>query len=312
MNKNGIRTLDYNRRMFKKNLDIIASLMDILWKAIDLPLRMRNAIKRQLLGANLFSKEQNLSDSQVTFYEAAVKKIVSNENQLMKFRRVYDYREILEHVDFKTGKAYLAHAIAVNPKLLATIESFKKNDSMGRPRMFNYDDIGKISPTTLRYIAVAADLQKHFGAQAFERIAEVGGGYGGQASILSTLGYFKSYYIFDLPQVRDLIEKYLRQLEVSGVTFPDLNANFDQSYDLFISNYAFSELPRELQMKYLDKLILKSKRGYMLMNSGLTNSTGRSSGKISLSELREHIPNLVVSEEIPHTSPDNYLVTWKP
>jgi hypothetical protein len=50
----------------------------------------------------------------------------------------------------------------------------------------------------------------------------------------------------------------------------------------------------------------------MLMNSGFGNSTGRSDGKISVEELRKYIPNLVVSEEFPKTSPDNYLVTWKP
>ena len=39
--------------------------------------------------------------------------------------------------------------------------------------------------------------------------------------------------------------------------------------DLLINNYAFSELPKNLQIKYLEEVISKSTHGYMTMNSGL-------------------------------------------
>jgi hypothetical protein len=42
----------------------------------------------------------------------------------------------------------------------------------------------------------------------------------------------------------------------------------DVIYDLVISNYAFSELPSELQTRYIEKIILKAKRGYLTINSG--------------------------------------------
>ena len=44
---------------------------------------------------------------------------------------------------------------------------------------------------------------------------------------------------------------------------------FDSSlkYDLFLSNYAFSELPRNLQIEAANKIISKSNYGYMIVNN---------------------------------------------
>jgi hypothetical protein len=121
---------------------------------------------------------------------------------------------------------------------------------------------------------------------------------------------FNEYFVYDLPNVQYLIKQYLAVTHTENVDYGDLNVQNRDSYDLVISNYAFSELPRQLQLEYLEKVILKSRNGYMLMNSGIKNETGRSEGKLTLDELKELIPNLVVSDEIPLTSPDNYLITW--
>jgi putative sugar O-methyltransferase len=290
----------------------ISILMDLFWKFIDFPLRVRNALRRRIAGMKLFTIDNNVSDSQVTFYEVSVHQIVAHPRRLKRFRRIYDYREILEHVDYKLGKTYLRLAISMNARLIHDINLFKKNDNFGKPRTFRYENLGKISPTTLRYIAVAADIQRIFGEQPLPKIVEVGGGYGGQASVLKKLNYFENYYIYDLPIVQKLIQAYLSKNDVSNVHFPRIEDATNQEYDLFISNYAFSELPRQLQLIYLEKVITKSKRGYMLMNSGRENATGRSDGKISIEELRKFLPHLIVSEEVPLTSPDNYLITWKP
>lgn len=298
--------------MFKGYSEVASFLKDLVWKIVDLPLRIRNALRRRYSGKRLFSSEKGLSDSQVTFYEAAVNEILNSRAKLQRFRRIYDYREILEHVDFKLGKLYLKQITSMSPDITRNLELFKTNDSLGRPRTFKYGALGNISPTTLRYMAVAADIQRIFGSQQMNNIVEVGGGYGGQAAVLHKLNYFESYYIYDLPIVQKLIDSFLSNIGVSHVHLPHIDDNTEKKYDLIISNYAFSELPRELQLRYLQNVISKSSRGYMLMNSGKDNVTGRSDGKISLEELKHHIPNLVVSEEVPLTSPDNYLITWKP
>jgi hypothetical protein len=82
-------------------------------------------------------------------------------------------------------------------------------------------------------------------------------------------------------------------------------------WDLAISNYAFSELKRELQIEYLEKVLTKCNSGYMIMNSGRTNETGRSKGKLSINEIREYLPDSKVKEEIPLTGPDNYVLYWQ-
>jgi hypothetical protein len=49
----------------------------------------------------------------------------------------------------------------------------------------------------------------------------------------------------------------------------------------------------------------------MIMNSGRTNETGRSKGKLSINEIREYLPDSKVKEEIPLTGPDNYVLYWQ-
>lgn len=295
-----------------KLTNTIGVVVDCIWKIIDLPFRVRNAIKRRLSKLALFSNGVHQSDSQATFYEAAVKKIVLNKKQFNRFRRVYDYREILEHVNFLQGKVYLDLYLSQSKANEANPEIFKANDKAGRPRRFYYSKIGFISPTTLRYMSVALDIRERTGSDYFPRIAEIGGGYGGQANILNLMKAYGNYYIYDLPDVQRLIHEFSSRMPIDNIKLPNLSQGQKKNFDLLISNYAFSELPRMLQIEYLEKVIVRASHGYMLMNSGLKNSTGRSDGKLTIDELRKFILHLTVSEEFPKTSPDNYLVTWKP
>ena len=187
-----------------------------------------------------------------------------------------------------------------------------RNDSVGSPRSYMYPEFEKISPTTLRYIAVALDINKEMDIKRIHKIVEIGAGYGGQAAILDKFIPNLEYFIFDLPLVQKLIDKYLSSLGMRNFTHLSLADSMEnREFDLVISNYAFSELPRNLQIEYLERVLLKSKNGYLIMNSGRGNATGRSSGKLSLKELSERIPGLLVKEEIPLTSPDNYVIYWR-
>ena len=286
-------------------------IVQSFYSGIDLIFRTRNFARRKLNKISLFSQDENQSDSQVTFYESSVLNIISSPRKLNRFRRIYDYREILEHVDFDLGKKYLMNILNSDSHMLDHLSKFKNNDKVGNPRTYYFERIGRISPTTLRYIAVAADLRAKFGEYSFSRVAEIGGGYGGQASILQTLKTHEEYAIYDLPNVQELIEYYSSKIDTLNLQFPRIADSSPREFDLVISNYAFSELPRQIQNEYLQKVILKSKNGYMLMNSGKGNKTGRSDGKITLQELRVLIPNLEEYPEEPLTSPDNYLLIWR-
>jgi putative sugar O-methyltransferase len=296
--------------MLNEILDAWNTLKDSFWKISDYPLRIRNYGRRKNSRMALFSNKNELSDSQVTFYENSVRRIIKSKARLRRFRRIYDYREILEHVDYPLGKKYLAIINEKKYPMDELLNLIRTNECLGRPRKYVFPSIGPASPTTLRYIAVAADIQDRFGEKGFDSIAEIGGGYGGQVAVLGNLRMFNEYFVYDLPSVQYLIKQYLAVTHTENVDYGDLNVQNRDSYDFVISNYAFSELPRQLQLEYLEKVILKSRNGYMLMNSGIKNETGRSEGKLTLDELKELIPNLVVSDEIPLTSPDNYLITW--
>ena len=140
-------------------------------------------------------------------------------------------------------------------------------------------------------------------------VAEIGCGYGGQALVNDQLLEVKHTTLFDLPFVNKLIERYLDTYLLNGAyKVTTINKEVCRDYDLVISNYAFSELPKKLQLKYIDKLLAKSSRGYLTMNSGLVDSC--SAGKLSIDELRDILPQFEVFEENPLTSPYNYIIAW--
>ena len=87
-----------------------------------------------------------------------------------------------------------------------------------------------------------------------------------------------------------------------------INKEVPSNYDLVISNYAFSELPKDLQTVYIDKVLKKSKRGYLTMNSGWGGHF--SDGKLSAIELLNQLPNIKFLEEYPLTYKYNYIVVW--
>jgi hypothetical protein len=90
------------------------------------------------------------------------------------------------------------------------------------------------------------------------------------------------------------------------VRYKTMNELEIQNYDLVISNYAFSELPRSIQDVYLSKIILNSKKGYITFNEispGYFNSYKRE-------ELIDIIPNSLIIEEKPLTHPKNCIIVW--
>ena len=287
--------------------------LDVLYKTIDLPFRFRNFCVRRMNNSSLFSNNWVQSDSQATFYENAVSKVISKKSKLKRFRRIYNYREILEHLDYKDGKEYLAELITLKQYTPNEINRFKLNDTFGNPRKFNYQNLGFISPTTLRYVQVATDIHSKFEMNKIKNIVEIGSGYGGQIAILNVLDLHKknNYFVFDLPQVQILVEKYLNKISQNQVNFLNIQ-NFEYGdFDLVISNYAFSELPFKLQEAYLNKVLRNSKNGYLIMNSGVGNITGRSGGKMSLEYIKSKLPNVEIFHERPLTGSDNYLIVWR-
>jgi putative sugar O-methyltransferase len=277
----------------------------------DLVFRLRNKIRRRMASKSVFSESDQTSDSENTFYVEAVRRFLSNPKEFREFRRNFDYREILEHVSYSLGLKYLALGIERHHDFLQIVEKSLSIDKTGRPFRYRYKKIGLCSPTLIRYAYIAAELDEIFDLKKIESISEIGTGYGGQSAVIQSLYKIKSYTIYDLPNVSQLTQRFL------SATNPDFTSRIgnwesttEQHSDLLLSNYAFSELPRSIQEVYLKNVVSKAKRGYMIMNSGRTNYTGRSIGKMTLNEISKYLPTLEVLEEYPLSSPDNYIIVW--
>lgn len=270
---------------------------------------------KQPFGVNkmkhFIGSKNNRSESDDGDYIAAVTTAVNNYEAFTKFKQDPRYTTILEHANAQQGNACLEIIMTESPELMYQMDDFKDNDIEGGTTTVQYEFVGAISPTTLRYIKVASDIKKIFGNFSFEKIAEIGVGYGGQLLINDKIFKFKEYHLFDLPPVLNLAEKYLEchNLNNSYKTTTLNQHSGDIYYDLSISNYAFSELPSKLQMKYIEKIFSKSLRGYLTMNSGLSNSAFQND-KLSLQELKKCLPKFEVIEERPLTHPGNYIIIW--
>lgn len=250
------------------------------------------------------------SESENSEYPAAVMRAISSQKSFESFKRDPIYRQILEHVSKEQGERYLDILLARCDGILnSAVDTVFKSDSIGNPIKFWYDSIQmNLSPTTLRYVKVASDLSILFGKN-IETVAEIGCGYGGQCLVNEKLLGYKLSYLYDLPFVNQLIERYLNYTLMNGsYRTVVLNQATPRDYDLVISNYAFSELPASLQSIYIDKVLSRAKAGYLTMNSGMGG--WRDQGKLNFEQLQALLPKFEVFEEDPLTGQNNYIIVW--
>ena len=218
---------------------------------------------------------QNRSDSDNGAYVQVVVEAVHSPDAFAHFKRHPAYTCILEHVSESQGADYLAIIREQTPEMMDSIDAVRANDEVGNPRVFDYGDIGRFSPTTLRYLKVVSDLHSMFGSLRDFRIAEVGIGYGGQLLVVDRVVHTRAYHMFDLLPVLELASKCLERQILNTAYHPQLLNCFEGNieFDLVISNYAFSELPIELQMQYIDKVFRHAKRRLPNDEPGCRNST---------------------------------------
>jgi putative sugar O-methyltransferase len=222
------------------------------------------------------------------------------------FRRNPVYNEILEHVNFEQGLEYL-DIIIQHPQILREIEKFRLNDLFGNPVVYNFPEIGLFSPSTLRYVKVLCDLQKHFKSLDSIKICEIGVGYGGQCRIINSFFTPASYCLVDIKPALSLSQTYLDNFIInSSLSYLTMNELAVSDYDLVISNYAFTELPLAIQDVYFKKIIKNSRMGYITYND--INPPEYCSYK--LPKLLDLITSASVFPEKPLTHPNNCIIVW--
>lgn len=244
----------------------------------------------------------SLSDNQV--YPDFCMKASIDLFVFSNFRRNRIYRQVLEHVSFYLGKEYLEE---IPVSFLEKIELIKENDIWGNPKLCEYPSIGKISPTTLRYTKVLTDLLTLFKELDNLNICEIGVGYGGQCRVINSMSSPNKYTLVDIKPVLMLTQRYLDNYILnSPVCYKTMNELETKNYDLVISNYAFSELRRNIQDVYLNKIILNSKKGYITFNE----ITPEYFNSYKREELIDIIPNSRIIEEKPLTHSKNCIIIW--
>lgn len=253
------------------------------------------------------------SISDVERYNAVCDKAASDDMFFEIFRRHPTYMEIVETLPPEPGLEYIKVALQKCPDFADRVDEFRRNDELGAPLVATYSKIGAFAPTTLRYIKIAADLQTMFGDLSGARIAEIGVGYGGQCRILSCLHAFASYTMFDLPGALRLADRYLRHFNTPNVDSASLSAD-PPAFDLVISNYALSEIRKDLQDEYIAKVLSKSAHGYIIYNQQAF-AAERPGYSYTPEELVEKLPRAQIIKgypDMPHADAahGNCLIHW--
>ena len=165
---------------------------------------------------------------------------------------------------------------------------------------------------SLRYVKVLVDILSLFDVEKIRTVTEVGIGYGGQCRILKKFLPIERYNLVDLPEVLALAEKFLTALNQRGERFIDgTHLYHDAPCDLFVSDYAFSELGKPAQDIYLEKIIAHARAGYVTWDGDFFADAGLYDG-YTLEEFVSFLPNAKVLHEVPvTTSPDNRVVIWQ-
>jgi putative sugar O-methyltransferase len=138
-------------------------------------------------------------------YLAACRMATLDAGAFADFRRHPDYTKVLEHVSEGLGHQYL-QLISAQGRARRGLHEAAKNDDVGNPRTMRLDSGLVISPTTLRYLKVADDIETHFGSIDGADVIEIGIGYGGQCRILDSLFKLSSYTLVDLRPVLNLAD----------------------------------------------------------------------------------------------------------
>ena len=211
-----------------------------------------------------------------TTYANYVSSICDSGN-ISGFRVHPSYTYMLEHVSEEVGAQYLDAILSFSSITEKEIIEFcAKNDVVGDPAKYVYDNMC-VSPTSLRYIFQAHLVLTHMKATSQLNIdaVELGGGYGGLCLALFHFApkydiHIKSYKICDLPDIITLQKLYLGKVDPAlPVEFVDATThgeNIDCHGMFLISNYCFSEISKENQESYIQKLFPKIAHGFIAWN----------------------------------------------
>jgi len=275
--------------------------------------RVNGAFSNSLQWRNFPSLNDSYHDTSLTDsiafenYSSFCAEAATDDSIFQNFRSYPIYREVLEHVPHQLG-IFFANELSKKCDLSKIKNSVKKIDKTGSPWTYFYRDIGKCSPTSLRYLFFALQIKDLLGGTKIETVCEIGGGFGGQMVALAEVIDFESAKFVDLKPSLLLTSKYLNSdSRKFASTYNSPEDENTASFDLLVSNYAFSELRREFQDAYLEKYVNRSNAGFILWNP----LSFESLDGYDLSQIVKKIPGAKCIPEEPSSYPGNHLIYWR-
>ena len=252
----------------------------------------------------------SLTDSSLYIgYPSFCATAAGDEKVFSEFRSYKEIIDVLDHVTVEQARKYLEEIERYSNWNTDFTLALNHIDSLGKPFSYKFNQ-GIFSPTSIRYLKTFLEIRYLFGDLKDYNIIEIGVGFGGQAAIFQLLSNPKSYSLYDLMSTLNLARNFLGQLNLDAniISYDGTNPQPGiNSPDLIISNYAFSELNREIQDKYLENIILKSPKGYITWNC---LSHEKLNG-YSLADLVRIIPKAEIIPEVPNTHLSNAIIIWK-
>lgn len=187
------------------------------------------------------------------------------------FKSNPNFTYMLEHVHPALGTECL-NSIKTNKTFNKMFEDNKDyitnlcnlNDSIGKPIKHSFNDFSYASPSNIRYIFHSFIILTQMKNDNLKNVdvIEIGGGYGGLCFYIHNLSKIfginiKSYTIFDLKEPSMLQRKYLSHFGFDNVNCMTINDNLEKlnNNSFFVSTYAFSEIPIDIQKEYTHKIL---------------------------------------------------------
>jgi putative sugar O-methyltransferase len=252
------------------------------------------------------------SDDSIARYKDALYLATTKDDAFKQFRRLAGLREIVEGIPDVVGRGYheklRSHIgeAALKAEWLTIVE----NDRHGNPELVELvsnSPYGKAASTTMRYAWNVFDMMTHDIALDDVDIVEVGGGYGGLCRMIHAFHKPKSYTIVDLPEALGLADRYLKCYGIEARMVAS-DAYGLEPIDTFISNYALTELSKDVQDGYANKLLKRADFGYVTYNSQPRNA----GNQYSLADLKAMAPGITETYEENVKRSECQVLVWRP
>jgi len=251
-----------------------------------------------------FAARSSLSDHKA--YRDACVTAAADDEIFSTFRSTRGvYHDILEHVSLDLAQAYarelnLPEGASEQERLLL------QADVVGSPLLEDVPGVGMVSRSALRYLCVARQMREYVQIPDGTHFLEIGVGYGGQVRVLADLIPGARFTLVDLPETLALARRYLQASGVSApVEYVAANRIHSISADVVISNYALSELRREVQTRYIKAFIDPASSGFVIWN----HISPRAFRSLTATDFAAMVSGRLIDER-PLSYPGNQVVVW--